>query len=1434
MNAAGVPTFPRMRDLRHPVLGVLVAVVALASAFMLPATASAAASGSITVSAGTTNLVSTSMTYTSAGTSSRQIERHDAPLVSGTCGTYGAWAAVSAVDPASPWVDTTTQHGNCYQWRLRLTDTATTPVTTYATSASVVKIDRGAPGATIDATPVGPFTGSKTLTGTISEATTAVTSVAVRYTGPATGTICASATKTLTTWTCAWSTTLLTLDGTYTIEATATDSAGNQTVATRAVLVDNHGPVASLAGFTALTGAVYQYAVGSTIYVNSAYSGSFTIDVAATDDGSGMDRVVFPAITSGWSPAGGTDNTAPSPYSMTYSWTPGALNGGVKSATAYDLVGKTSTVSFTITNDTGAPASGTISWAPSGVNGAITFSRGTDAGSGLGSGQLQRREAPDTGTCGVYGPWGDVGPPVTVSPYIDTTVQSARCYEYRLRNVDNVGNAVNVIGSGTLRNVGVSDTTAPIGSISATPLGPFRGATSLSGTAADAGSGVASVSIDVTGAGAGHLCTIAGAGAAAWTCAWDTTTRPDGVYTIEARVTDVAGNVSSGITRVVVVDNTGPVTSFASFVEGVNAGAQHAVGSTMYVNPAQSGSFLVNIAASDAGSGVDHLTFPTLGPGWMGGGPMNGAASPYGLSYDWTSGVTASGAQTVTVHDLLGNTSTATFTIALDTAPPAGGTATAAWDNATDHAVVTYAMGTDAASGLGSWQLQRRSTPRVAGVCGSFGSWTNVGAMSAASPFADTTTTSGTCYEYRLAQSDQVDNVSFVPTGQVWAPPAPGLVLSTTSIAIGEDGTTDSIEVSLTRQPTSAVTVAVVTDTQTWASQGSLLFTTSNWNVPQLLDIGAVDDFVDEIQPHAGLVSMLVSSADTAYASLPVGQVTASITDNDVAGAVISGSIDTLTEGGIAAAADIVLTSEPTADVTVTLNGGSQVTATPSTLVFTPANWATPQAFTVAAIDDALVEGSPHAGTLLVTGTSSDPSYGGLLLTSTSIAITDNDVAPPADLLPPIGGAVTMTDTWSSAAIVQVPFVVGSDADSGIASWRLQRRLGTLAGDTCSSWGAWADRGSSNPVSPYADTTTNATCTQYRLVVLDAAGNSATWAAPGVVRVDRVTPYGAFDALASGAAHGVETIQGMAIDAVSTVQVSVGYDGAASGDVCVHPPIASGRWSCAWDTTGLPNGSYLLTATIVDSAGNTNLETMSVSVANTTVLAAPPQGAGPGTPLAPTTRDEQPPVVTRPALPAVAWGTTALLRWRATDESTTASSVVEQRSVNTKGTWGPWQTVTDRATDTLTVPLPRRVATTCFRVVAADAAGNTATSSESCANVPVDDRELKRSAGWVRSKGRGALKGTLSTTSRGNASLSLQIGDAQEITLVAATCPRCGTVRVMSGRSLLGTVSLRSRRAKARVALKVPKAPGAGMLRIVVVAGTGTVQVDGVIVDRGN
>lgn len=84
------------------------------------------------------------------------------------------------------------------------------------------------------------------------------------------------------------------------------------------------------------------------------------------------------------------------------------------------------------------------------------------------------------------------------------------------------------------------------------------------------------------------------------------------------------------------------------------------------------------------------------------------------------------------------------------------------------------------------------------------------------------------------------------------------------------------------------------------------------------------------------------------------------------------------------------LDKQPSENVTVALNYGSDITVDPQTLTFTAANWYQAQTVTITAYDDLPIEGE-HTDTISFAVTSADGNYNGLSVDSVSITVTEDD-----------------------------------------------------------------------------------------------------------------------------------------------------------------------------------------------------------------------------------------------------------------------------------------------------------------------------------------------------------------------------------------------------------------------------------------------------------
>lgn len=229
----------------------------------------------------------------------------------------------------------------------------------------------------------------------------------------------------------------------YSYKYTVLDTWGNaSTYTSPGIKVDTTVPTpAPSLAYSAFTNSS---ASGSTIYYRSgAASGSFTVTgTGVADPASGIATYDFPALGTGWTSTPGTLGV------NTYSWSPASPAApGTQSVTATNNAGLASAgTPFTLVSDNAAPSAGSITYADGGTQStsvSVSFTSGTDTGSGVFDRQLQRASAPLTdSTCGTYSAFATVTNGTNAaSPYTDATLSRATCYKYRSVVTDNVGNS---------------------------------------------------------------------------------------------------------------------------------------------------------------------------------------------------------------------------------------------------------------------------------------------------------------------------------------------------------------------------------------------------------------------------------------------------------------------------------------------------------------------------------------------------------------------------------------------------------------------------------------------------------------------------------------------------------------------------------------------------------------------------------------------------------------------------------------------------------------------------------------------------------------------------------------------------------------------------------------------------------------------------------
>lgn len=261
-------------------------------------------------------------------------------------------------------------------------------------------------------------------------------------------------------------------------------------------------------------------------------------------------------------------------------------------------------------------------------------------------------------------------------------------------------------------------------------------------------------------------------------------------------------------------------------------------------------------------------------------------------------------------------------------------------------------------------------------------------------------------------------------------------VMPTTGLSTSETGTTDTFTVVLNSQPSASVSISVASDTPSEgvASPASLTFMTGNWNTPQTVTVTGVDDFVADGARLYNIVTAAASSSDTGYSGFNASDVTVTNADNDVAGVSVSTGSITAAETGPAGTFTVVLTSAPTADVTVPLHiaDTAQGSVAPASLTFTSSNWNVAQTVTVTAVNDLVADGDFVNTVFTDAAVSADGTYSGMDASNVMVTHTDNDsasvtVTPTSGLVTSeAGGTATFTIVLTSQPTATVTITLSS------------------------------------------------------------------------------------------------------------------------------------------------------------------------------------------------------------------------------------------------------------------------------------------------------------------------------------------------------------------------------------------------------------------------
>ncbi|HZQ04091.1 MAG TPA: Ig-like domain-containing protein, partial [Gaiellaceae bacterium] len=898
-------------------------------------------------------------------------------------------------------------------------------------------------------------------------------------------------------------------DGLYDLRVVTTDGAGNQTTSATVanVRVDNTAPTATMTS------------PGANV------RGTVTLGSTTSDAGSGVASTVYQ-----WSPAGlGTWTSLAGT-----SWDTTGVTDGLYDlrVIATDNAGNqtTSAAVTSVRVDNTAPTA-TMTSPGANVRGTITLGSTTsDSGSGVASVQYQYS------TAGA-GSWNN-----TAAAW-NTTLLSDGLYDLRVIATDGAGNQT---ASVKVSNVRV-DNTAPTVSMAA-PSGSLVGTVTLASTPADGGSGIQTVTFQISPNGQSSWSTIGTSSASPWSLAWDSTTVSDGRYDFRAVAADKAGNTTtSALVASKQVMNHPPTVSITAPGLYVNASAPNPFTITATTTTANGAtvSSVQFFRCSDASVNCATGSYVSLG---------TDTTSPYTVS--WALDAEGNRALEAIVTDSHGSTGQDVVNTLIDLTPPSGTSISYGngYDNTGSVAIAT-GNGSDSGSGINtvSGVIQRDSATLANGACGSWnGSWTTV-----SNP--DTTVASTTCYRYRYTVSDLAGNSttatstnavredSFAPTVSLGAIGANLRGTVTLTATAADTGGSGMASVMFQRSPTGAGTWTTI-GTATGASPYSLDFDTT----------AAAD----------GVYDFRAVAADAAGNQTASTLATGKRIDNTAPSV-------TLTSPGAVVRTTVSLSASAS-------DGGSGLAST--VYQYSPAGagaWTTtPASWDTTLRADGLYDVRAVATDLA--GNSASSTVTNVRIDNTAPTVTLGD--PGANLRGNVSLAATAADSGGSG-IASVAF---QRSPAGAGTWTT---IGTATG----------------PFSLSFDTTSVADGVyDLRAIATDAAGNQTTSAVVTSRLVDNTAPTGSLTAPANGAklAGASVTVAASSADAGSGVaSVVFQRSPAGAGTWTAIGTATSSPYQRSWDTTAVADGNYDLRAVTTDAAGNSfTSATTTVTVDNT----APP------------------------------------------------------------------------------------------------------------------------------------------------------------------------------------------------------------------------------------
>ena len=499
--------------------------------------------------------------------------------------------------------------------------------------------------------------------------------------------------------------------GCYRYTLTGTDQVGNVVSIATVVKVDTSAPAAP--GLALADSSADVHTTGTTAFYRPAGSGSFDVTASSSDAQSGILDYLFPMLTGFTTSGSGATRT----YTLA---TPTEPNGA-KTVNARNNALLTAGSNFTLTSDATGPTGGALT-----VNGAAANGGGSQSYDGDGSFPIDARTnynadalsgfatsvlTREDGTlaadaCSSY------GAPATL---VGTPAQSGLatgCYRYVLTGTDNVGNTTTITtvvkvdtSAPTAPGLLLNDSSADVHTTGTTAFYRPAGTGSFDVTASstDGQSGILDYSFPVlagfTGSGAGATRT--------YTLA--TPTEPNGNKPVTARNQAL---LSSSTTNFTLTSDSAAPTGGALTVNGTGASGG---GTNSYDGD---GAFTIGLRTdynADAGAGVS-TSILTREQGTLNADACSAYGAPTTLVGTPAQSGLATGCYryTLTGTDNVGNSTTITTVVKVDTTDPTAPSLVLADTSADVHTTGTTAFYRPA--GTGSFDVTANSTDGQSGI----------------------------------------------------------------------------------------------------------------------------------------------------------------------------------------------------------------------------------------------------------------------------------------------------------------------------------------------------------------------------------------------------------------------------------------------------------------------------------------------------------------------------------------------------------------------------------------------------------------------------------------------------------------------------------------------------------------------------------------------